>query len=105
MCVSGVYNLPGGQAILVRKFRAGQAKRIRCRDIKQHASLLQRRQSQGSQETPHPDYQTSAPSSSVSMPHVLLGNNLKLTLLWHHFRSKRDREHSPAQPLIPFQHL
>lgn len=54
MCVLGVYNLPGGQATLVRKFRVGQSKRIRCRDIKQHASLLQRRQSQGSLETPAP---------------------------------------------------
>lgn len=53
----------------------------------------------------HPDYHIRAPSSSVSMPHVLLGDNSKLTLLWHHFRSSRDREHSPAQPPIPFQDL
>lgn len=41
------YNLPEGQAALLQKFNAGQAKRLRHCDIKQQPSLLQWRQSQG----------------------------------------------------------
>lgn len=85
------YNLPEGQAALLQKFSAGQAKRLRHCDIKQHPNLLQWRQSQGLWRPLPPDYCINGPSSSPSANMSFsLGIFLRLPLLWHIFRSSRN---------------